>query len=379
MKTRRKENKRKFILYILLVLLLASSGLLIYRYLNVSEQMFTCKTFTETDDYIVKAISCNGNLIIVTANGSVQSFNSSANSVFKVSSGAKIFDITLNREKTQFSVASASFVIYDKNGKEILKKSLEKYIPIKTQFLSNGNYKMLFQSLENFSYKVLTVDKTGKVLLTEEIPDLGEPSSVDISTSGKILFAGERGEIYIIDNNIKTGNKYIEKTYSSINNVYASFAGENTVIVGYKNLQKSSDSNLFVPFIFFDSSLSEKGKISLNSKVNDIFIGKSEIVFSLDSGFEVYDFQGKQLNTVNETDYSAYCYSENGKYKLFVFYKEPSKENEKPIYKIILKGITGEVLGTYIGTYDYPPQILLSDSDNKIFIINANKIEYLSK
>lgn len=379
MKTKRKENKRNIILYILLVILLVSSGLLIYRYLKISKQMFSCETFAETNDYIVKAISNNGNLIVAMADGSIECFNSSANTLFKVSSGAKIFDLTLNNDKTQFSIASGSFIIYDKNGKEILKKSLEKYIPIKTKFLSNGNYKMLFQSLENFSYKVLTVDKTGKVLLTEDIPDLGEPSSVDISTSGRILFAGERGEIYIIENNNKIGNKYIEKSYSSINNVFASFTEQNTVIVGYKNLEKSENSNLSVPVIFFDSSLSEKGRISFNSSVKDIFIGKNEVVFAINSGFEVYDFEGKHLKTVNETDYSAYFYSENGKYELFVFYKEPSKENEKPIYKIILKSITGEVLGTYIGTYDYPPQILLSDSDSKIFIIYSNKIEYLSK
>lgn len=370
------KSKKKIYLYIFLIIVFGFSGFFVWKYLKVSEQMLACHSYAETSDYVVKAIPFNGQLLTVTSSGGIQCFDSSGKTVFSENAGARIFDLTISDDQSQFSIASSSFIVYDRNGNEVFTKAIENFLPVKAQFISDSKYKLLYQSLTDFSYKAITVDKTGKTLLTEDIPDLGEPSSVDISSSGKILFVGERGEVYIIENNAKTMSTYIEKTSTSVHNVFGYFVSPDTIMIGYKN---TADESLKLPVYFFDLSLKEINSISFSSNINNIFIGKEMITFALDSGFEFYNIKGEQVKSVDEVNFSALFFSENNYYKVYVFYKKPEKENDKPIYKIILKDSQENTVGNYLEAYDYPPYIILSDTDKKVFIITGSKIECLYK
>lgn len=373
---KKRKTKGKVYLYIGIALVIATSVFIVQRYFKVASEMFSCSSFAETKGFVVKAVPLNGNLLVGTSDGEVVCYDTNGKSLFNSSVEAKIFDVNLNADKTRFVIASSSFFVYDKNGKLLFEKKLDNYMPLKAKYLQDGKYKLLFQSLTDFSYKALTIDQTGKVVLTEDVPDLGEPSFVEISGSGRILFAGERGEIYIIENNARILNTYIEKAATSIGNVFCYFAGPNTIIAGYRNL---ADPTLTVPVYFFDASLRRIKEISFNSSINSIYIGNGKVVFGLDSGFEFYDTSGEKTKVLFEEGYCAFFYSENNYYNVYVFCKKPARENEKPIYKIILKDFKDEVLGSYIDSYDYPPSLVLSDIDKRVFIIQGNVIRYLHR
>jgi hypothetical protein len=376
MKRQFKRSTRKTVLYVLIVLFIAGAVIFAFRFSKTVEKMLTCNNFVSTQDLIVNTVPLNGKLLVATSEGNLQCFDSEGKALWGKNIGGKIFNINVNSAKTEISVASVDFHLLDKDGKELFKKTLELYIPLRCQFLTNGNYKFLFQSLSDFSYVALTVDKTGKTLSTEKVPDFGESSFIDLSASGRILFTGERGEVYIYENGSVIKDNLIDKQVTSIHNVYGYFAGSSSIIVGYKT---ADDTSLKIPVNFYDENLQIIKSLQFDANVNGVNLDKEIIIFALDSGFKFYNSSGELIKEANDYGFSAISYFENGIYEVFVYLKKPEKENDKPLYKIVVKDMQGNEIGTYLNNYDYPPLISLSDVGKLVFISYQNKIECLYK
>ena len=151
MKRQFKRSTRKTVLYVLIVLFIAGAVIFAFRFSKTVEKMLTCNNFVSTQDLIVNTVPLNGKLLVATSEGNLQCFDSEGKALWGKNIGGKIFNINVNSAKTEISVASVDFHLLDKDGKELFKKTLELYIPLRCQFLTNGNYKFLFQSLSDFS------------------------------------------------------------------------------------------------------------------------------------------------------------------------------------------------------------------------------------
>jgi len=342
------------------------------KYIQTTQSSIIKKDVLQTDTPIAGLASLGDTIIICTHGGKIIALNTQGDTQWETKIDSSIFNISENTEEEMLIVAGVNFYIFNKKGEEVLKKELENYIGIKGKFLSNGNIKLVYQSLTDLSYIVVTIDKTGKTLFEEEIPDLGESSQIDISNSGKLLFAGERGELYLINEDMVENSALIETEKGNFHSIFGYFV-EDSIVAGFR---LSEEENTSVPVFFYSADLQSVTKVLLNSKINNISLHNNLVTFATENEFITFDQNGKELNKMLKLGFSALNFSSNNDVQLCFYKKSLSEKNKKNIYYISLIKDNKEIL-KYLFPSDSIPSVCLSSKEDLIFIIDGNKLIFI--
>lgn len=379
---RRKLSRRSIALIILLIVVLVASGLIAYRVISLKEAVLNETTVKTLSENPTCAISINSNIAIGNSQGYVAVFDSSGNSQFLKKIDSKIFGLVLNPNDNSLVVAGVSYHFLDKNFKELFKVSFTNFIPKEpfVGFLSNGQIKLVFQSVKDLSYQIVTIDKTGKVLTKDTIPDMQQNSSLSISPSGLVVLFLESGEVYLLNGSrIQAKVSLDAKSGAYINGAFTLFVKDN-IIVGYRNLVKDPNVKEIqtLPVYFYNSSLTQVGKYDLDSSINSVYASQNEVVISAEGGFYFFDTTGKLLSTLTSTDSSPYFYSETSKAQLFVY--KTSNEKSSPYFQTVLKDQNGKEIGRFIRAFAIDnPMFILSNDSYEVFIIEGTSIKVIKK
>jgi hypothetical protein len=370
-------KKKKIIFLYIIIAIIAVVGVLFgLRYKQTVSGMLTSKEVLSTDTPIASAISINNKIVVATSDGNIYFLDNTGNILLQKNLQCHIFYISKSPDNNYILVGGIEFSIFDKDGNAILTKGLKDHIPFKGKFLEGEKIKLIFQSLNDLSYTALTVDLKGKVLQTENLNDLGENNFIDISTQGRILYAGERGEVYLIENGgfIKDAN--IDTKVSIIHNIFGYFVGSDGIIAGYKY---SDDSEAQVPVYFYDSDLNLIKTISFKGNINNITVDKDTVTLSTDQGIFTYSSKGEEVASKNEFGFNAFNFSRNDNFKTYSFFKKTQKETASFVFKIDLFDNRDKEIGSYLCPSDSIPQIFISDKASLVIFINKNKMEFIYK
>jgi len=388
MKSKNNTNKRinlkvrVFIAIIVLVVLFTAS-FVFYKLLNVRETILKETPVKTLQENPTCAISLGENLLIGNAQGYIALVTPEGSVKFSKKLDNKIFGFVYNDSDNSLIVAGASFHYLDKDFNEKFKLSFENYIPRDpyAKVLSDGSIVFVFQSLKDLSYLIVKTDKTFKVVAKNSIPDMGQNSSIAITSSGKIAFGLEGGDIYLLDGDkIVTKQSLIDSSTSSINNVFVLAYPKDGIIGGYKNLIKDPNlkNSVSIPVSFFNNSLTLSKKVIIDSTINNISIYQNKAVFATDSGFYFYDSQGNLLNSLPKVDNIPYAYFENSQNQLFVYRVVNSQS--ATYYQLILKESNGKEVGRFMRVFKVDnPIFVLSKNSNKVYIIEGTQISIVQK
>lgn len=388
MKSKNNTNKRinlkvrVFIAIIVLVVLFTAS-FVVYKLLNVRETILKETPVKTLQENPTCAISLGENLLIGNAQGYIALVTPEGSVKFSKKLDNKIFGFVYNDSDNSLIVAGASFHYLDKDFNEKFKLSFENYIPRDpyAKVLSDGSIVFVFQSLKDLSYLIVKTDKTFKVVAKNSIPDMGQNSSIAITSSGKIAFGLEGGDIYLLDGDkIVTKQSLIDSSTSSINNVFVLAYPKDGIIGGYKNLIKDPNlkNSVSIPVSFFNNSLTLSKKVIIDSTINNISIYQNKAVFATDSGFYFYDSQGNLLNSLPKVDNIPYAYFENSQNQLFVYRVVNSQS--ATYYQLILKESNGKEVGRFMRVFKVDnPIFVLSKNSNKVYIIEGTQISIVQK
>jgi hypothetical protein len=364
--------RKKITIVLVLILFAVGIAYSLIKYIQTTQSSIIKKDVLQTDTPIAGLVNMEDTIIICTCGGKIIALNTHGDMQWKTKIDSSIFNISENTEEEMLIVAGVNFYIFNKEGEEVLKRGLENHIGIKGKFLSDGNIKLVYQSLSNLSYIAVTIDKTGKTLFKEEIPDLGESSQVDISDSGKLLFAGERGELYLINENMVENSALIETDKGSFHSVFGYFIGD-SIVAGFR---LSGEENSSVPAFFYSADLQSVTKVLLNSKINNISLHNNLVTFATENQFITFDQNGKELNKMLKLGFSAFNFSSNNDTQLYFYKKSLAEKDKKNIYYISLIKDNKEIL-KYLFPSDSIPSVCLSSKENLIFIIDENKLSFI--
>ncbi len=374
-KKRKFWTKKNIILLIISALVVSLVAILYLHYRQIRSAMLSEQDIYTFQNQIVNTTTIGEDVLIATDKGGVALLNPKGKIVWVGQTKSNVHSLEVSPDENYIAIGSSAFYVFDKNGKEIFEKKVDNYFPFKSKFLINKTIKLVYQSLLDLSYMAITVDYSGKTIASEKIPDLGENAYIDISQSGMILFAGERGEIFLIQNGKDFKDTSIDKKVSSIHNIFGQFVDGNSIVVGYKN---SSDTNLQAPVYFFDLNLKLIKNITFSNNINSARISNGNIVFSTDDGFYVYSGTGILQGQKVQIGLSGFQFDSNDLYKMYVYYKKATGENEKPLVDIVITDKNDNSIGNYLYTFDSMPQMSLSE-DGIIFLSEQQKLKVLRK
>lgn len=378
----RKISKLQFFVILSVLLVLIFAGLIIYRVFFIKQIVLSEKTLKTLQEPPTAAISYQDGVLIGNAQGYIAYVDNSGNTKFSSKIDSKVFGLVFNPSDGSVYVAGVKYHVLDKNFKELFVVGFDNYIPRDpyAAFLNNGNTKLIFQSLKDLSYLIVTIDKSGKVIAKDVVPDMGQNSQISIDQTGSVVFILESGDVYLLDGSrIAAKTSITEKQTSSISNVFAYFVNGN-IVAGYRTLMTDSTQNgslkLALPVYFYTNSLSMLSKTSFDSNINSIFIGKNKIVLTSNSGFYFYDPRGNLLNSIPKVDFTPYAYLEGNQVKAFV-YKNVNQQGSF-FYQIIVKDSQDREIGRFIKAFsvDNPIFIVSSNSQN-VYIIEGVDIKLL--
>ncbi|BAL80750.1 hypothetical protein [Caldisericum exile] len=391
MKNKNKKQVKKiskFQLFIIfsVILILVFAGLIIYRLFFIKQIVFSEKTIKTLQEPPTTAVSYQNGVLIGNSQGYVALFDAEGNTKFSKKIDDKIFGLVVNPKDGSICVAGVKFHLLDRNFKELYSLGFDNFIPRDpyVAFLNNGNTKLLFQSLKDLSYLIVTVDSNGRILTKDTVPDMGQNSQISIDASGNAIFVLESGDIYLLDGSrIAAKTSITEKQTSSISNVFGYFAGGN-IVVGYKTLittdqsQNSRNINVTLPVYFYNNSLSMLTKTSFDSSINNVFVGNNRVVFSAASGFYFYDTRGNLLNSVPKVDFTPFEYLEGSQVRAYV-YKNINQQGTV-FYQVIVKDSSDREIGRFIKAFSIDnPVFLVSSNSQNVYIIEGVDIKLLTR
>lgn len=361
---------RKKIINIIIIVLLALGIIYLFNYVKVAQNNVQKKDVLQTKSPIVGMANLGDAIVIGTNGGKIIALNTKGNVLWQIKIDSSIFDISGDANKGRIVVAGVNFYVFDKSGKQIFKKGFKNYIGVKGKYLSNGNIELLYQSLSDLSYIAVTTDKTGKTLSEEKIPDLGESSQIDISPNGELLFAGERGELYLIGKDGVEAHTVL-KTKTSLHSVYAYFIGDK-IIAGYKI---DDEKNPEIPVFFYSKDLKNVSKVVLHNNINNILFQNNDIVFATKNDFITFDEDGKEVSKMEKLGFSPFSFSSGSDGKLYLYVKNSgsSEQSKKNIYYLSVVR-NGKEMVRYVFSSGFTPIVSLSKENNVIFIADNNKL-----
>jgi hypothetical protein len=370
-------TKRNIILLVVVLVVIVFGVLFALRYKTVYDTMLSAHQIYTFQDNIVKSVSIGENLLVGTDKGDVTMVTPLGKIIWRQTVKSAINTMNVSPDENYIIVGGTNFYLYDKSGKELFNKNLNNYFPLKSKFLANKRIKLLYQSLSDLSYMALTVNYTGKTLTSEKINDLGETASLDLSDTGITLFAGERGEVYKIENGKLLNEATIDTKVSTIHSIFGTYLNPTRIVVGYQIA--NGDKATSVPVYFYDANLKLVKNLDVPNNINSFSEDNDNIVFATDQGFFIYSEIGELQGQKVQMDLSALQFASNGTCKMYVFEKKASKENEKPLINVLLTDPNNNLIGSYLYTFDTLPQINLANIGKTIYISEKNKLIVLSK
>jgi hypothetical protein len=371
-------KKKKIILYIIIGTLAIASILTGLRYWQTVSSMLKSKEVLnlKSDTQIIHAMSMNNEVITAASDGNLYFIDNLGKIITTKNLKSKIFYLSKSPDNKYILVGAVDFNVFDKDGNLIFKETLKDHVPFKGKFLDGEKVKLIFQSLNDLSYSALTVDLKGKVLQTENVNDLGENNFIDISPSGRILYSGERGEVYLIENGGFIKDADIDIKVSTIHSIFGYFVGSNAIVAGYKY---TTDPNQQIPVLFYDSTLKLIKRVSFTGNINNITVDKDTITFATDQGTFTYSSTGDEIASQNEFGFEGFNFVQNDNFKMYSFFKTAKGQTISYIFKIDLFDNRDKELGTYLIPCDSLPQILISDKASLVIFINKNKLYFIYK
>lgn len=380
----KRLSKKQIILILLTFFLLISAGLIIYRLFFIKQIVLNEKTLKAFQEPPTAAISYKDGVLIGNSQGYIAYVDNSGKVQFSKKIDDKIFGLVSNPSDGSVFIAGVKFHILDKDFKELFNVGFDNYIPRDpfATFLNDGGTKLLFQSLKDLSYLIVTVDKSGKVVAKDVVPDMGQNSQISIDSTGAVAFILEGGDLYLLNGSRIVAKTSIgEKQTSSISNAFAYFTNGN-IVAGYKviNAESSQNGNAksTLPVYFYTNSLSQLAKTSFDDNINNIFIGKNKVVFATNSGFYFYDSRGNLLNNLPKTDFTPYEYLEGAKVKAFI-YKNINPQGTI-FYQAIIKDSRDREIGRFIKAFTTDnPIFIVSQNSQNVYIIEGVELKVLTK
>jgi hypothetical protein len=368
-------KKKNIILYIIVIVVAVAATLVGLRYKKTVTSMLSSKEVLNTKTPIVNAVTLENGIVAATGDGIIYFIDNTGKVTYEKDLKTSIYYLGKSPDNNYIVVGSIEFTIFDKSGKVIFTKGVNNYIAYKGQFIDGGKIKLVFQSLSDLSYTALTVDMKGKVLETEKINDLAESNFVDISSAGRIIYGGERGELYLIENGSVLKNFDIDTKVSTIHNIFCYFVGKDLIVAGYRN---SDTENPSIPVYFFDANLTQINKVDFNGQINNVTVNDNDTVtFSTDQGIYTYSNKGKQISSRNEFGFGGYYFSENDNSKMYAYFKQTGGTTASFVYKIDLTDSSGNEVGTYLYPSGSLPEIFLSDNTSLIIFIDKNIMDFI--
>ena len=371
-------KKNKIILYIIVGIIVAAGVLTGLRYKQTVSSMLTSKEVLNLkgDTHIISAITIDNEIIVAASDGNVYFIDNLGKIITTKNLKSNIFCIDKSPDNNYILIGTVDFNVFDESGNLVFKETLKDHIPFKGKFLDGEKVKLVFQSLNDLSYTALTVDLKGKVLQTESLNDLGENNFIDISAAGRILYTGERGEVYLIENGgfIKDAN--IDTKVSTIHDIFGYFVGSNAIIAGYK---QTADHDQQIPVYFYDGNLKLIKKISFNGNINNVTVDKDTITFATDQGTFTYSNSGNEISSKNKFGFDGFNFEQNDSIKMYSFFKMVKEQTVSYIFKVDLFDNGDKEIGTYLIPCDSIPQILISSKASLVIFINKNILQFIYK
>jgi len=364
--------KRKIIISIIIISFIFSIAYYFVWYIGTTQSNIVKKDVLQTKTPITNLVNLGDAIVICTYGGEIVALDTSGKILWQTKIDSSIFNICENNKEGILIVAGVNFYVFNKNGEQVFKKGFKNYIGVKGKCLSNGNIILLYQSLTNLSYIAITTDKTGKTLLKEEIPDLGESSQIDISHDGELLFTGERGELYLIDKDGVEKNTQIKTNESSLHSVYGYFI-DDKIVAGFKLTDEEGPS---IPVFFYNKDFQIVSKVSLHSNINNILLDHGHVVFATENKFITFDESGKELGKIQKLGFSPFSFSSNNDEELYLYIKTPVEKHKKNIYNISVIRANTETI-KYIFSSNSIPTISLGKQKNLIFIVDGNALTFI--
>ena len=364
--------KKLIAIFIILVILLAV-GFGIYKYSNAKMGILKEETLFKAKSFITTSLVLGDEIAVGTYDGDIYVIGIDGNTVWHSKIDTNIFNMEKD-SSNDLLVCSIYFHLFNSNGKSIFTKGYKDYLGVKGQFLNNGNIALLFQSLKDFSYLLVTTDKNGKTISTTKIPDIGESSSVSITGNGKLLFVGSRGEVYLLDSNggIEE-NISINNESGDLHNAYAFYFPNGTIVCGYSF---STAEIAKIPVFFYTNG--KKRSITIHSNINKTVFSNNCIVFATQDEFLVFSSTGKLLKRVTKYDFTPISYSSNENSELFLYMRKSGEKNKETIYSISLMSGKREK-AKFIFSAKTTPTVHLDTKSDVIFLIEQDTIKILYK
>lgn len=379
---KKKISKLQIAVIISVVFVLIFASLIMYRLFLVKQSVLVEKEIKSLSENPTCAIGVGDNLILGNGLGYVVSIDTNGNVNFSKKIDSKIFGIVFDPKNSRYVVAGIKYHYLDNNFKEIFSIGFDNFIPKEpfASFLNDGTITLVFQSLKDLSYQIIRVDKVGKVLEKDTIPDMGQNSQLSIAPNGNISFILESGDIYLLNGaNIVAKTSIPDKQTSSVSNAFTIFTNDG-IVAGYKNLiqDPNSKQNVKLPVYFYSNSLSQLKKIEFDSSINGIYYNQNKLVFSTDSGFYFYDTKGNLLNTLPKIDFTPVLYLEGSNAQAYILKNVNSQGTF--FFQIILKEPNGREIGRFVRAFVVDnPMFVLTNTSSKLYIIEGVNIKLLQK
>ncbi len=364
---------RKLIVTFIILAIILSVGFGIYQHLNVKGNVLKEETLFTAKSFITTSIVLGDEIAVGTYDGDIYVIGIDGKIVWHSKIDTNIFNMEKDNSN-DLLVCSIYFHLFNNSGESVFTKGYKNYLGVKGRFLNNGDIELLFQSLKDFSYLIVTTDKNGKTISTAKIPDIGESSSISITNNGKILFVGSRGEVYLLDSNggIEE-NIQIDNKSGDLHNAYAFYFPNGTIVYGYSF---STAEVVSIPVFFYTNG--EKKSITIHSNINRVIFSNNRIVFATQDEFLAFSSTGKLLKRATKYDFTPIGYSSNENSELFLYMRKSEEKNKETIYSISLMGSKREK-AKFIFSAKSIPTIHLDTKSDVIFIIEQDTIKILYK
>ncbi len=362
--------RRKITTFVTIVLF-ALGIIYLFKYVRTAQSNVQKKNVLQTKTPITGMINLGDTIIIGTNGGKIIALSSEGNTLWQTKIDSSIFDISGDSKEGTIVIGGVNFYVFNKAGKQIFKKGFKNYIGVKGKCISSGNIELLYQSLTNLSYIAVTTDKTGKTLYEEKIPDLGESSQIDISSEGELLFAGERGELYLIDKDGVKAHTVLPVSTSNLHSIYAYFV-DNKIVAGFR---LNAEKNPVIPVFFYSKDLKTVSKVLLHNNVNNILLEGNDIVFATENKFITFNEDGKEISSMEKIGFSPFSFSSSSNNKLYLYMKSSNStgQNKKNIYYVSVIKNNTEIV-KYVFSSGFTPAASMGKESTIIFIADNNKL-----
>ncbi len=365
----------KRIVVLAIIISIVSGGVYgLYRYMNTRNNIFSEKTIFTAKEPITASVVIGDEIALGTCEGNINTVNLSGNEVWHSKINSSIFGIEKDTSDNLL-VCGVYFYLFDKTGKQIFAKGFKNYLGVKGKFLENNHIVLLFQSLTDLSYLAVTTDRNGKTISTRKIPDIGESSSISITSDGKFLFVGSRGEIYLLDQSGIEKSMQIDNENGNLHYVYGFILPGGNIVCGYR---LSTEKNVDIPVYFYTKDFKKVKTVKLHSSINNVIPTDNGVVFATKEGFIVLSQGGDTIGRKTLFGFSAIGYAENETSELFVYTKNLESNKEKIFYSIILAE-NGKENMKFLFESETMPSVLLDSKSDAVFVINKDKLDLLYK